>query len=234
MRAPVLKSTVAVASSRTRILVLRNSAQARLTYFSRLFCSVLLSYLVLPLEVLLCILCGQMQRNDCKEADTLKDEIVKLQLRQLQLMGKELDGLSLKELQHLEQQLSEGLVCVKERKEHMLMEQLEQSRIKEQHAMMENETLRRQVIMVIQELRRLLPPAESMVPAYIEYYSADRKTPVTKIGTMSSGACNGATEKGISDTTLHLGPPSDAYCESKAPETEITGSNNSWTRTSPI
>lgn len=89
-----------------------------------------------------------LQKQDSKEVDNLKEEIVKLQAKQLyvfstlfccpltiiwdnsrpyfvfihdsvsyrMLLGHDLTGLSLKELQHLEQQLNEGLLCVKEKK----------------------------------------------------------------------------------------------------------------------
>ncbi|CAH8306479.1 unnamed protein product [Eruca vesicaria subsp. sativa] len=66
--------------------------------------------------------------------------------------GKRLNPLSLKELQHLEKQLNFSPVSVRERKikvigfqELMLTKQLEESRLKEQRAELENETLRRQV-----------------------------------------------------------------------------------------
>ncbi|KAG8646231.1 hypothetical protein MANES_10G135400v8 [Manihot esculenta] len=139
------------------------------------------------------------EKQDSKEVDNLKEEIVKLQAKQLMLLGHDLTGLSLKELQHLEQQLNEGLLCVKEKKEHLLMEQLEQSRVQEQRAMLENETLRRQV----EELRCFFPSTDHSVPTYHEYYSMERKH---SLGSASADiACNCSTEKGDSDTTLHLG-----------------------------
>nr|KYP73651.1 Agamous-like MADS-box protein AGL15 [Cajanus cajan] len=85
--------------------------------------------------------------NQDMEGDTnlLKDEITKLRSAYIRMMGKELDGLSLKELQHLENQLSEGIQAVKNKKEQVLVEQLRRSRIQEQKAMLENEVLRKQV-----------------------------------------------------------------------------------------
>jgi len=47
------------------------------------------------------------------ESNFFSDNILKLCRN---MMGKELDGLSLKELQHLENQLSEGILAVKEKK----------------------------------------------------------------------------------------------------------------------
>ncbi|CAN0917258.1 Agamous-like MADS-box protein AGL15 [Linum grandiflorum] len=84
-------------------------------------------------------------KQDPKELDALKEEIAKLQTKQMRLSGKDLNGLSLKELQQLEHQLNDGLSCVKDKKEQLLMEQLELSRVQEQRAKLENETLRRQV-----------------------------------------------------------------------------------------
>ncbi|CBI29819.3 unnamed protein product, partial [Vitis vinifera] len=79
------------------------------------------------------------------EVASLKEEVAKLQKGYLRMMGKELDGLSFKELQHLEHLLSEGILSVKDKKEQVLLEQLKKSRMHEQRAMMENETLRKQV-----------------------------------------------------------------------------------------
>ncbi|KAL6326888.1 hypothetical protein AAG906_012164 [Vitis piasezkii] len=85
----------------------------------------------------------EYKAEEPKEVDILKDEIKAT--NETVLLGKDLSGLSLKELQNLEQQLNESLLSVKERKEQVLMEQLEQSRVQEQRAVLENETLRRQV-----------------------------------------------------------------------------------------
>ncbi|XP_054798267.1 agamous-like MADS-box protein AGL18 [Prosopis cineraria] len=81
------------------------------------------------------------------EPDTnlLKDEIRKLRLAYLRMMGKELDGLKFKELQNLENQLSEGILSVKEKKEQVLLDQLRRSRLQEQQATLENEALRKQI-----------------------------------------------------------------------------------------
>uniref|UniRef100_A0A9I9DUE6 Agamous-like MADS-box protein AGL15 n=1 Tax=Cucumis melo TaxID=3656 RepID=A0A9I9DUE6_CUCME len=119
-----------------------------------------------------------------------------------QLLGKDLTGLGFKELQNLEQQLNEGLLLVKEKKEQLLMEQLEQSRVQEQRAMLENETLRRQARRCVNELRCLFPPVDCPLPAYLEYCSLEQKN----IGIRSPDmACNSEIERGDSDTTLHLG-----------------------------
>ncbi|XWS66327.1 hypothetical protein CRYUN_Cryun05aG0190100 [Craigia yunnanensis] len=81
---------------------------------------------------------------------TLKEEYLRLRAAYMRLNGKELDGLSFKELQELENQLNEGIVSVKEQKEQNLLEQLKRSRLQEQKAILENETLRKQV----EELRQ--------------------------------------------------------------------------------
>ncbi|KAH9774348.1 Agamous-like MADS-box protein AGL15 [Citrus sinensis] len=149
------------------------------------------------------------EKQDSKEVDGLKDEIAKLQMKQLRLLGKDLNGLSLKELQLLEQDLNEGLLLVKEKKEKLLMEQLEQSRVQ------------------VEELRGFFPPTECSVPAYLEYYPLGRKNSLMNHSSASPDvASDGAVEKGDSDTTLHLGLPSNLYHKRKAPERE-TNSNDS-------
>ncbi|KAK2351553.1 hypothetical protein P8452_30703 [Trifolium repens] len=163
------------------------------------------------------------EKDDTKMVEILKDEIAKLETNQLRLLGKDLAGLGLKELQHLEQQINEGLLSVKERKEELLMEQLEQSRIQEQKAMLENETLRRQV----EELRCLFPITEHVMPTYLQYHQLERKNSFVDNGVKCpSFARNCANDKADSDTTLHLGlPPTDVH-HKKTPEKK-TFSNDS-------
>ncbi|XP_022948667.1 agamous-like MADS-box protein AGL15 isoform X6 [Cucurbita moschata] len=157
------------------------------------------------------------EKQEHEEVDNLRDEITTLQMKQLQLLGKDLTGLGFKELQNLEQQLNEGLLLVKEKK--LLMEQLEQSRVQEQRAMLENETLRRQV----SELRCLFPPVDCPLPAYLEYCSLEKKKAGIRVPDV---ACNSEIERGDSDTTLHLGLPSHVYCKRKEAERD-THSNDS-------
>ncbi|KAI3445073.1 hypothetical protein Pfo_001738 [Paulownia fortunei] len=64
-----------------------------------------------------------------KEADDLKQEMEKLKLKQLQLLGKDLSGLDLEELHALERELNFGLFSIRERKEQILIQQLAQSRL---------------------------------------------------------------------------------------------------------
>ncbi|WKA02297.1 hypothetical protein VitviT2T_020504 [Vitis vinifera] len=165
----------------------------------------------------------EYKAEEPKEVDILKDEIRKLQTRQLQLLGKDLSGLSLKELQNLEQQLNESLLSVKERKEQVLMEQLEQSRVQEQRAVLENETLRRQV----EELRGLVPSSDRLVPPFLEYHPLERKDSITKSVVISPDVCDFAVEREESDTTLQLGLPTEISRKRKAPAKMETRSNNS-------
>ncbi|CAN1822917.1 Agamous-like MADS-box protein AGL15 [Linum perenne] len=158
-------------------------------------------------------------KQDPKELDVLKEEIAKLQMEQMRLLGKDLNGMSLKELQQLEHQLNDGLSRVKNKKEKLLMEQLELSRVEEQRAKLENETLRRQV----EELRGFFPSADRSVPSYLEFQSMEQKnSSITTNGGISpdAAAYNCSTEKGDSDTTLHLGLPTNGYHKRKAREAE--------------
>ncbi|XWS35550.1 hypothetical protein CRYUN_Cryun20dG0006700 [Craigia yunnanensis] len=148
------------------------------------------------------------EKQESKEADNLKDEIAKLQMKWLQLLGKDLTGLSLKELQLLEQELNEGLLAVKEKKEQLLMEQLEQSRVQ------------------VEELRGFFPSTDRSVQSYLECYPVERKNSLMNHSIPSPDVtCNCTVGKGDSDTTLCLGLPSD-YHKRKKPERE-THSNDS-------
>lgn len=146
------------------------------------------------------------------EVASLKEEVAKLQKGYLRMMGKELDGLSFKELQHLEHLLSEGILSVKDKKEQVLLEQLKKSRMHEQRAMMENETLRKQV----EELRRSSRPQP---PSFIEYHPPERRQSL-QISSKAPCSCSTVDERGGSDTSLHLGLPSDAYLKRKGPKIE--------------
>ncbi|CAF1707838.1 hypothetical protein Bca52824_039877 [Brassica carinata] len=123
-----------------------------------------------------------------------------LQEKHLQLQGKRLSILSLKELQHLEKQLDVALIYVRERKELMLTKQLEESRLKEQRAELENETLHRQV----QELRSFLPSInQHYAPSYIRCFAIDSKTSL--LNNTCLGDINCSLQNTNSDTTLQLG-----------------------------
>ncbi|KAH1060988.1 hypothetical protein GLYMA_02G185500v4 [Glycine max] len=128
------------------------------------------------------------------EPDTnlLMEEITKLRSAYLRMMGKELDGLSLKELQQLENQLSEGMQSVKDKKEQVLVEQLRKSRIQEQKAMLENEVLRKQ-------LEEIQNKTKSQ---FLEFSSLDRT--FSKNGSKSLFNC-ASEENDLSDTSLQLG-----------------------------
>lgn len=154
--------------------------------------------------------------NEAKEVDVLKEEIVKLKLKQQRLLGKDLNGAGLNELQQLEQLLNEGLLSVKDRKEQILMEQLKQSRVKEQRVMLENATLRKQ----IEELHSYFPTSAHPISGFLEH-CPERKNSPTRHGASSPDTFykNGA-DNGDLMTTLHLGLPSTAHRKRKVPESE--------------
>ncbi|KAI3990079.1 hypothetical protein MKX01_013565 [Papaver californicum] len=163
-----------------------------------------------------------MQRQQSKEISILKDEISKLRMTHLRMLGKELMGLGLKELQHLEDQLNEGMLIIKARKDNLLYDELDQSRLQEERTMMENRILRKQV----EELQALLPSTERTRPPYLEFHSMDRKhSSHIKHGILSpKGVCHCSSEKHSSekhddsDTSLHLGLAPDGYYKMKAAE----------------
>ncbi|CAF2348052.1 BnaA10g29830D [Brassica napus] len=168
----------------------------------------------------------EKQEEDCTEVDLLKNEISKLQEKHLQMQGKGLNALGLKELQHLEQQLNVSLISVRERKELLLTKQLEESRLKEQRAELENETLRRQV----QELRSFLPSFnQQYVPSYITCFAIDPKnSPVNNSGLDDT---NYSLQKTNSDTTLQLGLPGEAQARRSEGNRESPSSDSVTTST---
>ncbi|KAF9595981.1 hypothetical protein IFM89_006908 [Coptis chinensis] len=169
----------------------------------------------------------EAEKHHSRELHILKEEISKIRMANSRMMGKELSGLSIKELHHLEKQLNEGILSVKGRKEHLLMEQLEHSRVQEQRVMLENDSLRKQV----EELRSLLPVAELPVRPYLELHHTERKPSLTKHDVISSNAgCNCTLEKPEeSDTSLHLGLSSDVRRKRKEPERASCSNDDSET-----
>ncbi|KAL1813545.1 hypothetical protein ACET3Z_023610 [Daucus carota] len=142
------------------------------------------------------------------EVDALKLEIAKLQKVYRRMMGKELEGLNYKELQHLEHQLNEGILSVKDRKEQVLLEQLEKSKFHEQKAVLENETLREQ----IEEYRR------TTSTPYQQNHYIERRNSFASSSIVSQQR---STKERDSDTSLCLGlGASDAYEKRKRPKIE--------------
>ncbi|GER52515.1 MADS-box transcription factor 27 [Striga asiatica] len=92
---------------------------------------------------------AQFQKNESAEINDLKDEIERLKSMQRWMLGKELEGLNYNELHNLEQQLAEGIISVKDKKEKVLLEQLEKSKLKEKRVVQQNDTL----LVKIEELR---------------------------------------------------------------------------------
>ncbi|KAI3750298.1 hypothetical protein L2E82_20932 [Cichorium intybus] len=87
----------------------------------------------------------EAQQEVDPEVEALKAEILKLRKGQRLMMGKELEGLSYKELDHLERQLHDGMLAVKNRKDMALVEEIEQMRLREERTMQENEALKKQI-----------------------------------------------------------------------------------------
>ncbi|XP_019425803.1 PREDICTED: agamous-like MADS-box protein AGL15 isoform X3 [Lupinus angustifolius] len=159
------------------------------------------------------------EKEDSTMVEILRDEIAKLERKKQKLLGKDLKGLSLKELQNLEKQLNEGLLSVTKRKEELVTEQLEQSRVQEQRVMLENETLRRQV----KELRSLFPVTENVVPSYLQYQNIERNNTFALAGASSSNlASNSGNDGGDSDNTLQLGFLNDVHHKGMVSEKETS------------
>ncbi|KAG8371970.1 hypothetical protein BUALT_Bualt12G0018200 [Buddleja alternifolia] len=132
--------------------------------------------------------------------EALKIEIEKLQAVQRRMMGKELEGLSFLELQDLEQQMTEGILSIKEKKERALMEQLEKSKMQEKKVAQQNEEL----LQKIEELR-----------SHAKLKSRENRA--------SSSSIYPSEKEGTSDTSLRLGFSSDPCSKKKTLKIE---SNN--------
>ncbi|XP_006345394.1 agamous-like MADS-box protein AGL15 [Solanum tuberosum] len=164
-------------------------------------------------------------KQEQKEVDSLKDELAKLKMKQLRLLGKDLNGMGLNELRLLEHQLNEGLLAIKERKEELLIQQLEYSRKQEERSALECEALRRQV----EELRGLFPLSASLPPPFLEYdRPLEKKYSIlkeSKESLDSDTACEDGVDDEDSNTTLQLGLPT--ICRKRKRTEQESPSSNS-------
>uniref|UniRef100_A0A2C9V758 Agamous-like MADS-box protein AGL18 n=2 Tax=Manihot esculenta TaxID=3983 RepID=A0A2C9V758_MANES len=156
-----------------------------------------------------------IENTQSAEVRALKDEVSKLRLTCSQMMGQQLDGLSLKDLQHLEHQLSEGMLSVKDKKEKVLLEQLRISKLQEQMAIQENETLRKQV-------ERLERSSSLSKSEFLEFNPLERRLSVARTTkTISYGLIeNEEEEEDLSETSLQLGLSCNVNRKRKASKIE--------------
>ncbi|XP_074331527.1 agamous-like MADS-box protein AGL15 isoform X3 [Apium graveolens] len=155
----------------------------------------------------------EVPKKDIQEVECLKQEIADLQLKNMQIMGKDLSGLGLKELQQLEQLLNEGLLSVKDKKEKLLMEQLDLS--KKKNVIMENATLRRR----IEKLQSFFPLNSLPVSGYLQHEVPRKLSPIRHASSSQDTECQTEAENGELMTTLFLGPPPDnSQRKRKSPE----------------
>ncbi|KAL3819775.1 hypothetical protein ACJIZ3_005680 [Penstemon smallii] len=145
------------------------------------------------------------------EVKVLKDELEKLQLMHRRMTGKELDGLTCNELDNLEQQISEGILSVKDRKEKILLGELEISKLQEKKVVQQNAALREQ----IEELRHHVKTSQ------------EKNLFTSKDSCISSSSmlkCRSTYKEGTSDISLRLGlsPSVDLCCKRKVLKKETT------------
>ncbi|KAA0040383.1 MADS-box transcription factor 23-like [Cucumis melo var. makuwa] len=131
------------------------------------------------------------------DAKSSEEEIEKLKLAYTQMRGQELDSLSFIDLQNLENQLREGIISIKDKKETLLLEQLQRCRSQGEVVISENETLRKQLEEFQQ--RNNIPRQESS-PLQRSYFS-DSKTASTNETEVKTEA----EENDRSEISLHLG-----------------------------
>ncbi|CAA3033660.1 agamous-like MADS-box AGL15 [Olea europaea subsp. europaea] len=136
-----------------------------------------------------------------KEVDLLKLEIPKLTTKQMKLLGKDLTGMSVQELGALEQQLNEGLLCIKERKEQLLQQQLAHSKMLERQATLENKALREQV----EKLKGFFPSIEHLAPLVLKNSPVEKNNYGSIGGSGSLETENSGLDDDVSNTTLTLG-----------------------------
>ncbi|KAM7509034.1 hypothetical protein LguiA_019487 [Lonicera macranthoides] len=162
-----------------------------------------------------------------KTEDFMMEQLLKIQSTQGRLADKEDDDMDLEQVQRLLVILNEGLVAMQERKEKLIKEQLEQSRLQEQqqYTMLEMEASCQEVM----NLKDFFPPAEQpSVPYYIEWddpmqaqnFLSDNNNNNNSGALSSDNVYNFEADNGDSDTTLQLGLPYHVDRKRKEPEKE--------------
>ncbi|KAF3443088.1 hypothetical protein FNV43_RR17009 [Rhamnella rubrinervis] len=147
------------------------------------------------------------QQHDHANVNTLEDEVSKLRLACMRMMGKELDNLNFKELQQLEDQLIDG--------EQLLLEQLRRSKLQEQKAMLDNENLRKELENVRTNYKSPILKSQGSQKRFL--FSDDPKA-------VSSSSLEDTDEH--SDTCLQLGLSSNFHRMRKMPKTEPTSNES--------
>ncbi|XP_073119610.1 agamous-like MADS-box protein AGL15 [Henckelia pumila] len=145
------------------------------------------------------------------------------------VLGMDLERMSREDLLELERQLNEGLLCIMDKKEAILVQQLEQSRNQEQQYMKENESLR----MKVEQLEKLCERTTSYQPLCIEYQLMPLSgfAPGEGLHYGSQMACT--TSSGDAndhvDLSLQLGPPDSKVCGRSQTQHEGTRSTTADT-----
>nr|XP_043637646.1 MADS-box transcription factor 23-like [Erigeron canadensis] len=148
-----------------------------------------------------------IQHEGATEVEVLKAEIAKLRKGQKLMMGKELEGLNYKELDNLERQLYDGMLAVKNRKDMVLLEEIEQTKLREQKTMQENESLRKQIAEYINK-----PTTNHEIRQIGRTSPFVRPSPLTYL----------RPENGDVAISLHLGlSPVNDYQKRKIPKIEL-------------
>ncbi|KAL8204326.1 hypothetical protein R6Q57_009949 [Mikania cordata] len=150
------------------------------------------------------------------EIELLRNEVTRLRNENTRLMGNNLGGASIQQLHHLEQQLSDGLISIKEKKNAMLFEEIDRSNRKERELDYENGVLRGE----IEKLKHFLPLSQQPYqPSSLEYTHAavpsssaglsknDRVSPDT--------VCYYGSDNADSDTALQLRLPCGDHSRKK-------------------
>ncbi|XP_075486230.1 agamous-like MADS-box protein AGL18 [Primulina tabacum] len=159
-----------------------------------------------------------------RQEDVLREEMEKLKQKEDQhVLGRNLDSMSREDLQELEQQLNEGLLCIKDRKEAILVQKLQKSRDNELQSMQENVTLRQKV----ENLERLCAPISYQQPILLEYQLKGQSNFELGQGVASPQlACDTSTgDADLVDTNLQLGPSTSKVCGKRKTPCEERRSN---------
>ncbi|KAL8489516.1 hypothetical protein ACS0TY_025433 [Phlomoides rotata] len=123
------------------------------------------------------------------------------------MMGKDLEGLTYNELHKLEQELTEGILSIKDRKEKVLLEQVEKSKLQEKKIKQQNDAL----LEKIEELRQHAKGAKL----------SSNESPL-----LLKDCCTSENEGSASDTSLRLGISSSAVPERKKLKTGNANDKN--------
>ncbi|XP_017225992.1 MADS-box transcription factor 23 [Daucus carota subsp. sativus] len=171
---------------------------------------------------------SEVLEEEVQDSEFQKVQFEDLKSEYMKIMEKALTDLDFKELQQLERLMTEGLLSVKEKKEQLLEEKLEQLINKGKEVMLANDILHREV----EELLSFFPKNAPPVSKYLNNQKPNKYHLIEHVASSQASACVPGTEIEDSMTTLFLGGSDSGHRKRKTQEREFVETESPGTSAS--